>query len=199
KRRVVVRALSRPCAQERADPGDHAPGHPVRQSALRHRDHRTHLQRARAWQSAVRGRRLSRLHRHPGRRAHLWADHHHRQSDGRSLLWARRSAHPGGTLVTTILQENAPRRGSRTLAIFKALLSDPIGCTALVILTLVLALAIFAPIIAQFDPLVQNRRAILQPPSLVHWFGTDDIGRDVFSRVLYGTQISLLVGLMVVI
>jgi len=101
--------------------------------------------------------------------------------------------------VTTILQENAPRRGSRTLAIFKALIGDPIGCTALVILTVVLALAIFAPLVAQFDPLVQNRRAILQPPSLVHWFGTDDIGRDVFSRVLYGTQISLLVGLMVVI
>lgn len=102
--------------------------------------------------------------------------------------------------MTMALQEPVPpRRGSRTLSILKALIGDPIGCTALVILTVVLALAIFAPLVAQFDPLVQNRRAILQPPSLVHWFGTDDIGRDVFSRVLYGTQISLLVGLMVVV
>lgn len=101
--------------------------------------------------------------------------------------------------MTTLIEEGAPRRTSRTLAILKALIRDPIGCTALVILTVVLALAIFAPLVAQFDPLVQNRRAILQPPSLTHWFGTDDIGRDVFSRVLHGTQISLLVGLMVVI
>lgn len=102
--------------------------------------------------------------------------------------------------MTSHIQEAAPaRRTSRTLAIFTALVRDPIGCTALIILTVVLALAIFAPVVAQFDPLVQNRRAILQAPSLTHWFGTDDIGRDVFSRVLYGTQISLLVGLMVVI
>ncbi|MCW5719678.1 MAG: ABC transporter permease [Devosia sp.] len=102
--------------------------------------------------------------------------------------------------MTSLIQEAAPaRRTNRTLAIFKALVRDPIGCTALVILAIVLALAIFAPLVAQFDPLVQNRRAILQPPSLTHWFGTDDIGRDVFSRVLYGTQVSLLVGLMVVI
>lgn len=102
--------------------------------------------------------------------------------------------------MSTLIREAVPpRRTSRTLAIFKALVRDPIGCTALVILTIVLALAIFAPLVAQFDPLVQNRRAILQPPSLTHWFGTDDIGRDVFSRVLHGTQISLLVGLMVVI
>lgn len=102
--------------------------------------------------------------------------------------------------MTSLIQEAAPaRRTNRTLAIFKALVRDPIGCTALVILAIVLALAIFAPLVAQFDPLVQNRRAILQAPSLTHWFGTDDIGRDVFSRVLYGTQVSLLVGLMVVI
>lgn len=102
--------------------------------------------------------------------------------------------------MTSLIQEVAPaRRTNRSLAIFKALVRDPIGCTALVILAIVLALAIFAPLVAQFDPLVQNRRAILQPPSLTHWFGTDDIGRDVFSRVLYGTQVSLLVGLMVVI
>lgn len=90
------------------------------------------------------------------------------------------------------------RRPSRALAILRSLLKDPIGCTALVILVIVLLLAIFAPWIAQFDPLQQNRRAVLKAPTLIHWFGTDDIGRDVFSRVLHGTRISLFVGLMVV-
>jgi len=92
----------------------------------------------------------------------------------------------------------APRRAGRVLAIFRALLREPIGCIALVILSFVLLLALFAPLIAQYDPLFQDRRAVLKPPSLAHWFGTDDIGRDVFSRVLYGTRISLLVGLLVV-
>lgn len=92
-----------------------------------------------------------------------------------------------------------PRRGSRARAVLRGLLRDPVGCTALVILTCVLLLAAFAPLIAQFDPLFQNRRAVLKAPSLLHWFGTDDIGRDVFSRVLFGTRISLFVGLMVVI
>ena len=93
----------------------------------------------------------------------------------------------------------AERRPNRLLAVLRALLREPIGCTALVILTAVLLLALFAPLIAQYDPLFQDRRAVLKAPSLAHWFGTDDIGRDVFSRVLYGTRISLLVGLLVVI
>lgn len=92
-----------------------------------------------------------------------------------------------------------PRRGSRALAILRGLLREPVGATALAILSFVLLLALFAPFIAQFDPLVQNRRAVLQGPSLTHWFGTDDIGRDVFARVLYGTRISLFVGLFVAV
>jgi len=92
-----------------------------------------------------------------------------------------------------------PRRGSRAVEVLRSLLSDPVGCTALIILTLVLLLAIFAPLISGYDPLHQDRRAVLKAPSLLHWFGTDDIGRDVFARVLYGTRISLFVGLMVVV
>lgn len=97
------------------------------------------------------------------------------------------------------IEEAAPRRASRSLAILRGILADPIGRVALVILAVVLLVALFAPLIAQYDPLFQNRRSIMKPPSLQHWFGTDDIGRDVFSRVLYGTRISLFVGLSVVV
>lgn len=102
-------------------------------------------------------------------------------------------------MTMAIATTETPRRNSRTLAILRGLLRDPVGCTALVILTLVLLLALLAPVIAQYDPLYQDRRAVLKLPSLTHWFGTDDIGRDVFARVLYGTRISLYVGLMVVV
>jgi peptide/nickel transport system permease protein len=59
--------------------------------------------------------------------------------------------------------------------------------------------AIFAPVIATHDPVMQNLSMRHAAPSAEHWFGTDAIGRDVFSRLVYGARISLEVGLVVVI
>ena len=65
------------------------------------------------------------------------------------------------------------------------------------IVLLMLLVAIFAPLIAPHDPLSMDIPNLLSPPSFSHLFGTDDYGRDVFSRVLYGTRISLFVGFVV--
>ncbi len=59
-----------------------------------------------------------------------------------------------------------------------------------------LLVALFAPWIAPHDPTKVNVADSLIPPGVAHWFGTDDLGRDVFSRVLYGSRISLSVGLI---
>jgi peptide/nickel transport system permease protein len=59
--------------------------------------------------------------------------------------------------------------------------------------------AIAAPLIAPYDALAQKIEDRLSPPSAQHFFGTDELGRDVFSRVIYGAQISLPVGLLVVL
>jgi peptide/nickel transport system permease protein len=59
-------------------------------------------------------------------------------------------------------------------------------------------IAIFASIISPFDPIQQNYDQLLQPPSLTHWFGTDNLGRDVLSRVIYGTRVSLTAGVLAV-
>lgn len=56
--------------------------------------------------------------------------------------------------------------------------------------------AIFAPFIAPYDPNYQDFEAILVPPSLKHLFGTDNLGRDIFSRVVFGTRIDLVVGFL---
>ena len=63
---------------------------------------------------------------------------------------------------------------------------------------LLLTLAVFAPLIAPYDPLTQYTSAkALQAPSLAHLMGTDEVGRDVFSRVIYGTRLSLLISFLV--
>jgi peptide/nickel transport system permease protein len=67
------------------------------------------------------------------------------------------------------------------------------------IAVVVILTAIFAPLIATHDVTAQNLLARYADPSAEHWFGTDALGRDVFSRVVYGARISLEVGLTVVI
>ena len=67
-------------------------------------------------------------------------------------------------------------------------------------LTLLLVLlALFAPLISPASPTAQNLPARLAPPSASHWMGTDDLGRDVLSRVLFGARVSLLVSISVVL
>jgi peptide/nickel transport system permease protein len=68
----------------------------------------------------------------------------------------------------------------------------------MVLLALFLVFALFAPWIAPQDPGTLDLSARLQPPSAHHWFGTDELGRDILSRVIYGARISMLVGASVV-
>ena len=68
----------------------------------------------------------------------------------------------------------------------------------LAMLLLLIFAAVFANVIAPYDPVEQNLLIRLQGPSAAHWFGTDEFGRDIFSRILYGARISLTVGLIAV-
>jgi len=65
------------------------------------------------------------------------------------------------------------------------------------IVALVLLLAVFGPLIAPQNPNQVNLLAVLQPPSVHYWFGTDNLGRDLFSRVLAGTRISVEVAVII--
>jgi peptide/nickel transport system permease protein len=68
---------------------------------------------------------------------------------------------------------------------------------ALTVMLVTVALA--APLIARYDPVAQNLPARLAPPSAEHWMGTDELGRDVWARVVYGTRVSMLVSVSVVL
>jgi len=72
--------------------------------------------------------------------------------------------------------------------------SNRLAATGMVLVALFVVLAIFAPWIAPQDPAYINLPSRLQPPTSAHWFGTDELGRDILSRVVYGARISMLVG-----
>ena len=67
-----------------------------------------------------------------------------------------------------------------------------------VIVLLAALSAVVGPWVVPFDPAEQQLALRLQGPSLAHWFGLDELGRDILTRVLYGARISLLVGIVVV-
>ena len=63
-------------------------------------------------------------------------------------------------------------------------------------IALFVVLAVFAPLIAPYDPAAQSWTAVRKAPSALHWFGTDDVGRDVLARVIFGARASLLAGVI---
>ena len=76
------------------------------------------------------------------------------------------------------------------------LLARPATRIALAWLLLVLLLALAAPLVAGYDPLSGGDNALQPPLSPGHWLGTDDLGRDIWARVVYGTRVSLAVGII---
>ncbi|SDK30783.1 peptide/nickel transport system permease protein [Methylophilus rhizosphaerae] len=80
----------------------------------------------------------------------------------------------------------------------KKILQNPLALTGLCLIIVILALALLAPWLAPYDPDAIHVKQILLAPSTQHWMGTDGLGRDVWSRMLYGGRVSLLVGLVAV-
>jgi ABC-type dipeptide/oligopeptide/nickel transport system permease subunit len=87
------------------------------------------------------------------------------------------------------------RRGRALWTVIKR---KPLGMASAALILFLVLTAIFADVLAPYDPLAAQPEIRLAAPSWAHPFGTDDIGRDVFSRVIYGSRISLWVGLLAV-
>lgn len=81
--------------------------------------------------------------------------------------------------------QNSLRRG------LQRLLHNPMTLAGLLVVVVLLLVALFAPWIATHNPLDQDLNEALKAPSSAHWFGTDEYGRDVFSRLVHGSRISL--------
>ena len=77
----------------------------------------------------------------------------------------------------------------------KVLLADPMGAMGLVLVSLFVVMAVAAPILAPYDPLALNVRAKLQGISFAHWLGSDQLGRDTLSRLIFGARTALSIAL----
>ena len=78
-------------------------------------------------------------------------------------------------------------------------LHRPVAVAGLVVIVVFVAVAVFAPLLAPYDPIATSWTAIRKAPSLAHWMGTDENGRDVLSRVIFGSQASLMAGVVSVL
>ncbi|MEJ0019621.1 MAG: ABC transporter permease [Acetobacteraceae bacterium] len=78
-------------------------------------------------------------------------------------------------------------------------LHRPVAVAGLVVIVLFIGVAILAPVITPYDPVQTSWTAIRKAPSLAHWMGTDENGRDVLARVIYGARASLLAGVVAVL
>jgi len=83
-------------------------------------------------------------------------------------------------------------------ALQRAARHNPLATAGVMMVIVFVAFAVFAPLLAPYDPAEIHLPARLMSPSTAHWFGTDELGRDILSRIIYGARISMLVGISVV-
>ncbi len=88
-----------------------------------------------------------------------------------------------------------PKKKSEFLRVLKQLSYNKMAMLGLVIFVTELILVLLAPLIAPYNYTAMDTAAIREAPSLTHWFGTDDLGRDILSRILYGGRFSLTMGI----
>ena len=109
-----------------------------------------------------------------------------------------------GTLHTWLMAERPQSRRQaalgRSYATWRSFARNRLALAGLVIVLLLVLVAIFAPLLAPYSPTVGDLRTTrLLPPSSAHWFGTDDQGRDILSRLIHGSRITLVVVLLVAV
>jgi len=90
-------------------------------------------------------------------------------------------------------------RGLTWRDVWRQIVRNPLSLTGLVIIVALVLLAILAPYIAPCDPFATDPINKLEPPSLTHLMGSDGLGRDIFTRVLYGTRISLWIAVLILL
>ncbi len=105
----------------------------------------------------------------------------------------RLPARPGVNATPLVAVARPPRR---VWNIVRRVVQARLAGAGLVVLALVVFCALLAPVLAPFEPNAQDYLALTEAPGAAHLFGTDDLGRDVLSRIIYGSRVSIQVGII---
>ena len=105
----------------------------------------------------------------------------------------------GAGTLEPILAARTPTRPTWARMVGRFLRRKPMGAIGALLIVLVVVVAVFAELIAPYDPYELRSARLFAPPGDQFWLGTDDYGRDILSRLIYGARISLYVGLLAVI
>ena len=102
------------------------------------------------------------------------------------------------TVAETMVAEAVePRRKAEIgfKAVFRTLLGHKLAMIGITIIIILFSMAIFAPLLTSYDPIEPDFYNTLKGPSKEHWLGTDDLGRDLYARIVYGARVSMTVGM----
>ena len=114
---------------------------------------------------------------------------------------------PSGAETKLTGEERVPEKTAQELAseigerdglkeeLLRMCRQNHVAALSAAVILIIILLAVFAPVIAPYKEAEQDLMSRLQGPSMAHLFGTDELGRDVFSRILYGARVSLIVGI----
>ncbi len=99
----------------------------------------------------------------------------------------------------TITSPRSPLENLRRSRFYRSLRANPFGILGLAMLAIVFLAALVPGLLTHYDPVKLQLSDKFLPPSATHWFGTDDVGRDIYTRVVYGARVTLLSTLMVLV
>src|SRR5262245_59935188 len=90
--------------------------------------------------------------------------------------------------------EEGPPRTSAWTELWRFVVQNPLGAAGAVVVVLMIGMEMFADVVTSYDPTANNFGSMLEAPSAEHWLGTDQFGRDLYTRIVYGARTALLVG-----
>src|SRR5215208_7276956 len=124
----------------------------------------------------------------------------------RQAATTRQETDPRAAAVTpgtVAIEPELVRAGRRSAGLWRdawhQLVHDRAAAGGMVVIALLILIAVVAPVVTPYPPNDQSFRIKLEAPDSNHWLGTDEFGRDVFSRVLVGTRVALFVGIVPVV
>lgn len=101
-----------------------------------------------------------------------------------------------GTMTNASAEKKKRKKKSQFVAILQRLSTNKLAMAGLIVMLILIIIAIFAPLIAPYSVTEQDYTYVLKGPNAQHLFGTDKMGRDIFSRCVYGARYSLSLGLI---